>query len=374
MKSALFSPIEMRGLTLSNRIVIAPMCTYSADDGNANDWHLMHMGQYAVSGTGMFITEATAVSPEGRISDKCIGLYTDENEAALARIPALAKSFGNAAMCVQLAHAGRKGATRGPGSGLPPGPLGDDGGWPLLAPSAIAFEDGWPTPDELDLAGIKGLVEAFTQAAIRADRIGFDAIELHGAHGYLMHQFLSPLSNTRVDAYGGSLENRMRFVLEVYDAVRAVWPDTKPMGIRVSATDWIDGGWDVQDTIALAKTLEKRKCDFFHVSTGGTANNAVIPAGPGYQVPFAQQIKTELSHMPVIAVGQITNARQAETIVRSGQADMIALGRAMLFNPHWTWQAAAELGAEAPYPYQYARSHPSLWSNPIPPGKPPAQR
>ena len=374
MQSSLFSPIEMRQLTLSNRVVIAPMCTYTADDGNASDWHLVHMGQYALSGTGMFITEATAVSPEGRISDKCIGLYSDENEAALARIPAFAKSFGNTAMCVQLAHAGRKGAVRGPGSGLPPGPLGNDGGWQTLAPSAIAFEESWPVPQELDEAGIGELVEAFAQAAIRADRIGFDAIELHAAHGYLMHQFLSPLSNTRKDAYGGSLENRMRFVLGVYDAVRAVWPDGKPLGIRVSATDWIDGGWDVAGTIALARVLEKRGCDFFHVSSGGTANDAVISSGPGYQVSFAQQIKAELSHMPVIAVGMISDAKQAETIVSSGQADMVALGRPMLFNPRWTWQAAAELGAEAPYPYQYARAHPSLWSNPIPPGKPPARR
>ncbi|MBT3358170.1 MAG: NADH:flavin oxidoreductase/NADH oxidase [Rhodospirillales bacterium] len=374
MNSTLFSPLIMRGLTLSNRVVIAPMCTYSADDGNANDWHLMHMGQFAVSGTGMFITEATAVSPEGRISDKCIGLYSDENEAALVRIPAFAKSFGNTAMCVQLAHAGRKGAVRGPGSGLPPGPLGEEGGWPTLAPSALAFEESWPVPAELDKSGIDDIVQAFVQAAQRADRLGFDAIELHGAHGYLMHQFLSPLSNTRDDDYGGSLENRMRFVFEVFDAVRAVWPAAKPLGIRVSATDWIDGGWDVSDTIALAKELEKRKCDFFHVSSGGIVNDAAISAGPGYQVPFAQQVKAEIGDMPVIAVGQISNARQAETIVSTGQADMVALGRPMLFNPHWTWQAAAELGAEAPYPYQYTRSHPSLWSNPIPPGKPPANR
>jgi len=374
MHSSLFSPIKMRGLTLSNRVIIAPMCTYSADDGNAGDWHLMHMGQFAVSGSGMFITEAVAVSPEGRISDRCVGLYTDENEAALARIPAFAKTYGDTAMCVQLAHSGRKGATRGPGSGLPPGPLGEDGGWQTLAPSAIAFEASWPVPEELDKAGIAGLIDAFVQATKRADRIGFDAIELHAAHGYLMHQFLSPLSNKRDDDYGGSLENRMRFVLEVFDAVRAVWPAAKPLGIRVSATDWIDGGWDVPDAIALAQALEKRQCDFFHVSSGGTANDAVIAAGPGYQVTFAQRIKAETSTMPVIAVGQISNARQAETIVSTGQADMIALGRPMLFNPHWAWQAAAELGAEAPYPYQYTRSHPSLWSNPIPPGKPPARR
>lgn len=374
MHSSLFSPIQMRELTLSNRVVIAPMCTYSADDGNTNDWHLMHMGQFAVSGTGMFITEATAVSPEGRISDKCVGLYSDENEAAFARIPAFAKSFGNTAICIQLAHAGRKGAARGPGSGLPPGPLGDDGGWQTLAPSAIAFDNGWPVPEELDHAGIARIIEAFAEAAKRADRMGIDAIELHAAHGYLMHQFLSPHSNTRTDAYGGSLENRMRFALEVYDAVRAVWPAAKPLGLRVSATDWIDGGWDLEGTVALAHELEKRKCDFLHISTGGTSNDAVIDPGPGYQVPFAQRIKAETTDLAVIAVGQISNARQAETIVKSGQADMIALGRSMLFNPHWTWQAAAELGAEAPYPYQYARAHPSLWSNPIPPGKPPAVR
>jgi 2,4-dienoyl-CoA reductase-like NADH-dependent reductase (Old Yellow Enzyme family) len=372
MDSALFSPIRLRGLTLKNRVVVAPMCQYSATDGSASDWHVMHMGQFAVSGSGAFICEATGVNPEGRISDRCLGLYSDDNENALARVVAFCKAWGNTPVGIQLAHAGRKGSTTAAGSGLPPGPL-PQGGWPTVAPSALPFAPGWPAPRALDAAGLARTRDAFVAAAVRAQRIGFDLIELHAAHGYLLHQFLSPLSNRRTDAYGGSLENRLRFPLEVFDAVRAAWPADKPLGIRVSATDWVDGGWTVEDTIVLARALEARGCDFFHVSSGGNTPDAAIPAGPGYQVSLAARIKAALAAMPVVAVGQVTSGQQAETIVRTGQADMVALARAMLFNPHWTWQAAAELGAETAYPYQYARCHPSLRGTPIPPGKPPVK-
>lgn len=370
MKSMLFSPIQLRELTLANRIVVAPMCQYSATDGRASDWHVMHMGQFAVSGSGMFMTEATAVTPEGRISDRCLGLYSDETEEALARVITFCKAHGKAALCVQLAHAGRKGSTRSPETGLPPGPL-DDGGWQTVAPSAIPFDTGWPTPQALDEAGMGKIREAFVNAARRADRIGFDAIELHAAHGYLMAEFLSPLGNRREDAYGGSLENRMRFPLEVFDAVRAVWPDSKPLGIRISATEWVDDGWQLSDTITFAKELKNRNCDFIHISSGGGSPDAAIKGGPGYQVPLATRVRQETG-MVVIAVGLITDSRQAETIIRTEQADMVALGRHMLFDPHWAWRAASELGAEASYPYQYTRAHPSFWSTPHPPGKPPA--
>lgn len=371
MESALFSPLRLRGLTLSNRVIVAPMCQYSAIDGTASDWHLMHMGQFAVSGNGLFITEATAVSAEGRISDRCLGLYSDDNERALGRVVAFCKEWGNTPIGIQLAHAGRKASSSAPGTGLPPGPL-RQGGWQTVAPSAIPFTADWPTPQALDGAGLDNVREAFVEAARRADRIGFDLIELHAAHGYLLHQFLSPLSNRRTDAYGGSLENRLRFPLEVFEAVRAVWPAEKPLGVRVSASDWVDGGWIIEDTIALAHALKARDCDFIHVSSGGSSPDAIIAGGPGYQVPFAARIKKETG-MAVMAVGLITEPHQAETIVRTEQADMVALARAMLFNPHWAWQAAAALGAEATYPYQYARAHPSFRGLAHPPGKPAAK-
>lgn len=369
MTSILFSPFQMRELTLQNRIIVAPMCMYSADEGVANDWHVMHMGQFAVSGCGAFLTEATAVSPEGRISDRCLGLYSDEQEQALSRVVKFCKDWGNSAIGIQLAHAGRKGSSSAPGSGRPPGPLTGEAAWQTIGPSPVPFGEGWPTPTEIDAAGLTALRDAFATSAKRAARVGFDLIEIHAAHGYLLHQFLSPISNRRTDSYGGSLENRMRFPLEVFAAVRGAFPEDRPVGMRISATDWIDGGWTCADSIELAKALEAKGCDFLHVSSGGTSMDAEIPAGPSYQVPLAQEIRAAIT-MPVIAVGQITEARQAETIVRTGQADMVALARAMLFNPHWTWQAAVELGAEAAYPYQYARCHPKLSGTPIPPGKP----
>ena len=372
MKSLLFSPLRLRELELSNRVVVAPMCQYSAKQGLANDWHLMHMGQFAVSGSGLFMTEATAVLPEGRISDRCLGLYSDETEEALARVVSFCKSYGNAPLCIQLGHAGRKASTQAPGTGLPPGPL-TEGGWQTVAPSAIPFAEGWPEPWALDEAGLARVRDAFVDAARRADRIGFDAIELHAAHGYLLAQFLSPLANRREDAYGGSLENRMRFPLEVFEAVRAVWPAAKPLGVRVSGTEWVEDGWQPEETVAFAQELKSRGCDFIHVSSGGGSPDAVIDAGPGYQVPLAAKVK-QATGMTTIAVGLITEPQQAETIIKTGQADMIALGRHMLFDPHWTWRAAAELGGEASYPYQYQRAHPAYWRAPHPPGKPPASQ
>ena len=374
MSCALFSPIRMRGMTLANRIAIAPMDQFSAVDGVANDWHLMHYGQLGVSGTGLMIVEATAVVAEGRISPGCIGLYDDQCERALARVAAFCRDYGNVGLGIQLAHAGRKASMPVPWRASGGGPVAaDEGGWQTVGPSTVPFADeGWPLPEELDEDGLAGVKEAFVQAAARAGRIGFELIELHAAHGYLLHQFLSPLSNRRTDQYGGSLENRMRFPLEVFAAVREAWPDDKPAGIRVSASDWVDGGWNVDGTIALAQVLQEIGCDFIHVSSGGTSPRQNIPGGLGYQVRLGAEVKAATS-MPVITVGQINGPRQAETIINSGQADMVALGRGMLFDPHWTWRAAIELGAEASYPRQYERAHPLLRGFPVP-GNPPPPR
>ncbi len=359
MDSILFSPLRLRGMTLDNRIVVAPMCQYSAQEGNPNDWHLMHMGQFAVCGAGLFITEATAVSPEGRITDKCLGLYTDAQEQGMGRIIEFFHRYGHVAPGIQLGHAGRKASTRPPLSREPAAPL-EQGGWQPLSVSGLALEPDWPLPRSMDRNDMDRVREAFIGSARRAERAGFALLELHAAHGYLLHEFLSPLTNRRADAYGGDFEDRIRFPLEVFDAVRTAWPDDKPMGVRVSATDWIEGGWTPEETARLAKILAHRGCDYIHVSSGGIAFAARIPAGPGYQVRFAQMIR-EASGMPTIAVGLIADPFQAEQIVRSGQADMVALGRAMLFNPHWAWQAARELGQTAVYPRQYERGHPALW-------------
>ena len=372
MTSALFSPLEMRGLSLANRVVVAPMCQYSAQDGVASDWHLMHLGQFAVSGSGFLLAEATAVSAEGRISSGCLGLWDDETEAALGRVAEFCRRYGNVPFGVQLAHAGRKGSTGVPwGEVRNLGP--EDGGWPVVAPSAVPFSNAFPVPEELDDEGLDRIRRCFVEATERADRIGVEVIELHAAHGYLLQQFLSPLSNRRSDDYGGSLENRMRYPLEVFSAVRDVWPDEKPLGVRISAVDWVEDGWSIEDSQVLAAELEAAGCDFIDVSSAGATPDAVIDPGPGYQVPLAAAVRAAVTDMKVIAVGMITTAHQAETIVRSGQADMVALGRGFLYDPHWTWHAAEELGAQAAYPPQYARSHPSLQGLPIPPGAPPPE-
>lgn len=354
MTSLLFSPFHLRRLALANRIVVAPMCQYSAHDGNAGDWHLMHLGHLSHSGAGMLIIEATGVAPEGRITPNCTGLWSDANEAAFARVLKAVRQYSSIPIAIQLAHAGRKASCAVPWQGGKQLPE-RAGGWATVAPSAIPFDEADAAPQALDDAGLQGIRDAFVQAARRADRLGIDAIELHAAHGYLLHQFLSPLTNIRADDYGGSLGNRMRFPLEVFAAIRAVWPQDKPLGIRVSATDWVEGGWDIEQTMALAAELKARGCDYIHVSSGGLSPKQQIAVTPGYQVPFARRIKQEIG-LTTIAVGLITDAKQAEAIVNEGSADLVALARAMLYDPRWPWHAAAELGAQVSAPPQYWRS------------------
>ena len=360
--SKLFSPTRLRGLELDNRIVVAPMCQYSAVNGSATDWHMMHIGTLTNSGAGLFIIEATGVELAGRISPGCLSLASDENEQALKRVIDSCRKYGSAKIGIQLGHAGRKASTHRPWEGSPPGgPLGpSEGAWQTKAPSAIPFNEGWHVPKALTSQEIEELIQAFVDAACRADRIGIDLIELHGAHGYLINQFLSPLSNKREDEWGGSLENRMRFPLEVFKAVRAVWPEEKPLGIRISAVEWVDGGWSIEDSIEFAKRLKDLGCDFIDVSSGGNDPRARIPLGPGYQVPFAEQIKKAVG-IPVMAVGLITEAQQAESIIAEGRADFVAIARAFLDNPHWAWHAAYRLGTQPKWPNQYRRVGPDLW-------------
>jgi 2,4-dienoyl-CoA reductase-like NADH-dependent reductase (Old Yellow Enzyme family) len=354
--SALFSPFHLGPIQLANRIVIAPMCQYSAENGEANDWHTVHLGQLALSGAGLLIIEATAVTPEGRISAGDLGLWSDATQAALAQVLATARRHSPMPVAIQLSHAGRKASSRAPWDGgqlIAPG----DGGWLPLAPSALPHAAGEAPPQALDAAGLTSIQQAFADAAVRAQQIGIDAIELHAAHGYLLHQFLSPIANQRTDAYGGSLENRMRFPLEVFEAVRAALPDGYPVGIRISATDWVDGGWNLEQSIAFSQALRERGCAFIHVSSGGVSPLQKIALGPGYQVPFAEAIRTATG-LPMIAVGLITEPEQAEAIVATGHADLVALARGMLYDPHWPWHAAAKLGATVQAPRQYWRSQP----------------
>lgn len=359
--SKLFSPIAIGDLAMDNRIVIAPMCQYSAEQGQASDWHLIHLGQLALSGAGLLIIEATAVSPEGRISPHDLGLWSDETEAALARVLRSVRQYSSMPVAIQLAHAGRKASTQVPwqgGNALAPA----QGGWQTVAPSALPFAAADTLPLALNEAGLRSIRDAFVCAAQRAHRLGLDAIEVHAAHGYLLHQFLSPLSNTRTDQYGGSLENRMRFPLEVFAAVRDALPKGKPVGIRISATDWVDGGWDIEQSVTFARELQRLGCSFIHVSSGGLSPLQQIPLEPGYQVAFAARIKRETG-MPTIAVGLITEPEHAEAIVASGQADMVALARGMLYDPRWPWHAAAKLGAQVHAPKQYLRAQPRELKN-----------
>lgn len=354
--SLLFSPISLGKLSLENRIVISPMCQYSAEDGAASDWHRIHLGHLALSGAGLLIIEATAVEPEGRISPADLGLWSDETERALGGVLDATRKYSSMPIAIQLAHAGRKASTHVPWEGGKSIPS-HAGGWRTFAPSALPFTDGDETPIALDAAGLQRIRDGFAAAARRADRLGIDAIELHAAHGYLLHEFLSPLSNRREDAYGGSLDKRMRFPLEVFDAIRANFDPARPVGIRVSATDWVDGGWDIEQTAVFAKELEKRGCAFIDVSSGGLSPLQKIPLKPGYQVPFAERLRRETG-MPTITVGLITEAGHAEEIIASGQADMVALARGMLYDPRWPWHAAAQLGAQVDAPPQYWRSQP----------------
>jgi len=356
--SLLFSPVDLGPLRLSNRIVVAPMCQYSAEDGRATDWHAFHWPNLAQSGAGLAIIEATAVEPRGRISWADIGLWDDATEHAFAQALAATRRHSTMPLGVQLAHAGRKASTHRPwdhhGAAIPPG---DVHGWQTVSASAIAYAEGGMPPIALDQAGIDGVIASFVASARRAVRLGLDLIEIHAAHGYLLHQFLSPLSNRRDDAYGGALENRMRLLLQVFDAVKAAVPSTMSLGVRISATDWVDGGWDLAQSIALAKALDARGCHFIDVSSGGLHPAQRITAVPGYQVPFADAIKQEVA-MPVIAVGLITEPQQAEDILREGRADAVALARGILYDPRWPWHAAAALGADVAVAPQYLRSAP----------------
>ena len=355
--SKLFEPMQIGALSLANRIIVAPMCQYSASEGSAGDWHLIHLGHLALSGAGMLIVEATAVSAEGRITAGDLGLYSDANEAALARVLEAVRAHSPIAIGMQLAHAGRKASSRAPWEGGLQVPIGAPGGWQAVAPSALPHALGEQAPAALDAAGMEKIRADFARAATRAARLGIDGVEIHAAHGYLLHQFLSPLANQRTDRYGGSLENRMRFPLEIFDVVRAAFPSDRPVWARISATDWVPGAWDIDGTVALSRALKERGCAAIHVSSGGVSSQQKIPVGPGYQVPFAARVKAEVG-LPTIAVGLITEATQAEAIVASGQADAVSLARAMLYDPRWPWHAAAALGARVVAPHQYWRSQP----------------
>ena len=367
MSSQLFSPVFLGSLSLANRIVIPPMCQYSASEGRATDWHLMHYGAFSHSGAGLLIMEATAVTPEGRISPEDLGLWSDGCEDALARVVAVIRGYSSMPLSLQLAHAGRKASRHAPWRGSGVAPQGQ-GGWLPEAPSPLTYQQGTNedvTPRELSAEDCERLVAAFADAARRAARIGFDALEVHAAHGYLLHEFLSPISNVRTDKYGGGLENRMAFPLEVFEAVRRAFPADRPVGVRISGADWVPGGWDVESSCRLAVELQKRGSAYIHVSGGGLSPDQQLKPGPGYQADMAARVRRELAEaaggqgaMPVIAVGLITEPEQAETLIVSGQADLVALGRAMLYNPRWPWHAAARLGATVTAPPQYWRAVP----------------
>ena len=351
--SRLFQPMNFRGITLPNRIAVSPMCQYQAQDGLPNDWHLVHLGGLAQGGAGLVMTEATAVVPEGRISPDDLGLWNLAQAEGLARIVHFIKSQG-AVPGIQLAHAGRKASNPAPwkgSGGLPPAA----GGWTPVAPSPLPFDTGWTAPTALDEAGILAVIEAFMDAARKAMAAGFQVIEVHAAHGYLLHQFLSPLTNQRKDAYGGSFENRTRLVREVVGALRNILPEEMPLFVRLSATDWVEGGWDIEQSVALSKDLKTLGVDLVDCSSGGLVPGAKIPVGPGYQVPFAARIRTETG-LPTGAVGLITDPEQAEQILAEGSADLVLLGRELLRDPRWPLHAAKTLGAEVPWPASYLRA------------------
>lgn len=357
MTSTLFSPISLRELTLDNRIVVSPMCQYASVNGSANDWHLVHVGGLAMGAAGLVIMEMTNVAMTGRISPACATLCTDENEAALKRVVDFCRAYGVAKLGIQIGHAGRKGSQQPPALGGKP-LTAEEGAWETVAPSAIPFAD-YPVPRALTKDEIEDLVEAHSQAVQRADRIGFDLIEMHGGHGYLIHQFLSPLSNQRTDEYGGSLKNRMRFPLETFKAMRAAWPAHKPMGIRVSTTDWVDGGFTPDEAVIFAKALKDIGCDFVDATTGGLDHRQKIPLSAGYQVPFGAKIRNE-ADIKTMSVGLIGSPRQAEAIIASGEADFISIGRTALYDPRWAWHAAEELGMSTEYAPKYRMAQPFL--------------
>ena len=357
MSSQLFQALQFRDLELENRIMLSPMCQYAASDGCASDWHLMHLGQFMLSGVGLVMIEMTNVQASGRITPYCLGLYSDQCESGLKRVIDYCRTLSDTPIGIQLAHAGRKGSSTPPWQGRKRIPE-NAGGWSTLGPSALSHNEAVPAPIVMSSVDIDQLVEDFVLAAQRADRVGIDAIELHAAHGYLLHQFLSPLANQRSDEYGGSAENRMRLLLRVFDAVRQAWPDQKPLGIRISAIDWMQGGLEITDSLTFADTLKQRGCDWIDVTSGGISYAENIQTGPGYQVEFSEAIRTGTGAQ-TIAVGMITGAQQAENIIAEGKADMVALARGMLFNPRWPWQAAIELGVELEYHDRYKRCAPA---------------
>ncbi len=351
----LFEPLALRSLTLRNRILVSPMCQYSSVDGDSTDWHLVHLASRAVGGAALVFTEATAVAAEGRISPRDLGIYDDRHVEGLARIVRVVQGEGSAAG-IQLAHAGRKASTTPPwlgGHAVAPA----DGGWEPLGPTTAPFADGYPTPREATVADLAEVAAAFRAAALRARAAGFDVAEIHAAHGYLIHEFLSPLTNTRSDLYGGSYDHRVRLCLEVADAVRAVWPESLPVFVRISCTDWKEGGWDVEQSVELARRLRGRGVDLIDCSSGGAVHDARIAVGPGYQVAFAERVRREAG-ISTGAVGMITDPAQADTIVRTGQADCVLLARELLRDPYWPLHAAGELGQQIPWPQQYTRAAP----------------
>ncbi len=351
---SLFTPLKIRHITLRNRIAVSPMCQYSCDDGFATDWHLVHLGSRAVGGAGLVMAEATGVTARGRITPGDLGIYKDQHIEMLGRIAAFIRQHG-AAPGIQIAHAGRKGSCYVPweknGAPIPV----EAGGWLTEAPSAVAFREGEPVPEALDKAGIDGVLKAFAAAAQRALTAGFEVLEIHGAHGYLINEFLSPLANRRTDEYGGSFENRSRFLLETVDAVRTVWPERFPLWLRISATDWKEGGWTIDDSVKLAAELGPRGVDLVDCSSGGLAPDAKIPVGPGYQVPFAERIRKETGLLSG-AVGMITDPPHAEEIITSGKADVVSLAREFLRDPYWPLHATRALGTEPAPPVQYSRA------------------
>ena len=354
MSSKLFSPLKLRELTLPNRIVVSPMCQYSAQDGLVNDWHLVHLGSRAVGGAGLVLMEAAAIAPEGRITPQDAGIWSDDHIAPLRRLTRFIDAQSSFAG-IQLAHAGRKASTYRPWAGKTGSVPSAEGGWSTVGPSAIAFDDSYQTPAAMSVADIAQQVRLFAEAAQRALQAGFKVVEVHAAHGYLVHAFLSPLSNQRSDQYGGSFENRTRFLLEIVSAVRAVWPEELPLFVRVSATDWSEGGWSVDETVALARQLGTLGVDLIDVSSGGNLPSAVIPTGPGYQTAFAARVKHE-ANIPSGAVGMITDAIQAEHVLRTEQADLVLLARELLRDPYWPLHAANTLKEVVTWPPQYVRA------------------
>lgn len=357
--SPLFHPIKLRSLHLTNRIVVEPMCQYSATDGNANEWHRIHLGNLALSGAGLVIVEATACEANGRITPNCLGLYSDDNEKALSGILRSVRAISETPLGIQIGHAGRKASIARPWEGR--GPVArENGGWPTIGPSSIPFATGWPAPKEMTRADMESVRDAHVKSVERAERLGFDLVEIHSAHGYLLSSYLSPLSNRREDEFGGTFENRMRFPLEVIQAVRDVWPKEKPMSIKFNGTDWADGGFTGDDAVNLAEALKSVGVDVGFLSGGGISSSAKVPVGPAYQLPFAEQVKQNVD-IVTGTVGMIFDPHQAENIIREEQADLVGMARAFLFNPRWVQHAAAALGEDIAYPVQYERASPPNW-------------